>query len=219
MKLPRVVLILALAAPASALADGSGGPSTIPSCIWLVGLDTSFHTDPIGACTVAYRDMANNPIPDADVRIDFSNCVDLMLAPQSDQTWPGMTIDCTGRAAHAFTNASGVASFSIVGAANNPTGGTLPKSTIGCASITADNQPLGLANVSAFNEDGTAGPGKGVGGNDASAWKGDFFTAGNPYFGRSDFDCNNSIGGNDLSVWLGVYFAAHSLNGPAGYCP
>ncbi len=213
-----VVLALATAGLARSQCSQGSANQTIPACIALVGLGLGGQADPAGAFTITVRGPDNNPCPGSLVKIDFSNCPDLTLAPSSGQTWPGMTVDCSGHSVRAFTDATGKASFSIVGAARNPTGGA-PPSPVACAVATADGLLLGNVNVQAFNEDGSAGPGHGVGGNDVSAWKGDFFSAGNPYFPRSDFDCNQSIGGNDLSRILAVLFAAGSLNGPSGYCP
>ena len=216
-----VTIALALALPAVARSQcGAGnGNSTKPACIALVGLGLSGAADPVGAFTVTVRDNANNPCPGSEVRIDFTDCVDLRIAPQSDQPYPGMIVDCTGHSVRATADGNGVSRFCIVGAATNPSGAALPRSLTGCARATADDLPLGTCTVQAFNEDGSTGLAAGVGGNDLSAWKGDFFTAGNPYYGRSDFDCNGAIGGNDLAVLLTVFFAQGSVSGPSGYCP
>jgi len=221
MLFATVALALALALPAAATAPCvlGNGTSSKPGCIALVGLGLSGAADPVGAFTVTVRDNANNGCPGSDVRIDFTDCVDLRIAPPSDQPYPGMIVDCTGHSVRVITDVNGVSRFCIVGAATNPSGGGMPKSLAGCARATADDQPLGTCTVQAFNEDGSTGLAAGVGGNDLSAWKGDFFTAGNPYFGRSDFDCNGLIGGNDLAVFLTVFFGQGSVSGPSGYCP
>ncbi len=200
----------------------SSGTSTIPACIGLVGTNGTI-TDGSKLVTVTVRDIANNAVANSVVKIDFSGCVDIKIGNQASQLFAGLTVNCTNKTISATTNATGVALFRLVGSATNPTGGNLPKSLSGCASISADNQPLGTVTVNAYNEDNSTGggPGSGVGGNDLASWKGDFFTAGNPYFGRSDFDCNLAIGGNDLSVWLGVFFApgAPSDRGAVANCP
>ena len=96
MLFATVALALALALPAVASAQcGAGnGNSTKPACIALVGLGLSGAADPVGAFTVTVRDNANNGCPGSDVRIDFTDCVDLRIAPPSDQPYPGMIVDC-----------------------------------------------------------------------------------------------------------------------------
>jgi len=202
----------------------SSATSSKPACINLVGTNGTV-TDPAGQFTVTVRDVANNAVANSQVKIDFSGCVDINIGTQASQLFAGLTVNCTNKTITAVSNATGIATFRIVGSAKNPTGGVLPKSLSGCASISADNQPLGTMTIGAFNEDGSIdsppGSGTGVAGNDLSAWKGDFFTAGNPYYGRSDFDCNGAVGGNDLSVWLTVFFAAGapSGRGASAQCP
>ena len=209
-------LVLAGAALAG---QPNASTSSKPACIGLTGSKTGV-ADPKGQFTITVRDVANNTIANSNVKIDFSNCVDMHLGT----TQPGgpgvsaMTVSCATHSISALTNASGVVTFRIIGSAQNPTGGVLPKSLSGCASVSADNFALGTVTVNAYNEDGSTGVGTGVGGNDLSAWLGDFFTAGNPYFGRSDFDCSGAVGGNDLSVWLTLFFAHGSDDGATAQC-
>ncbi len=187
--------------------------SSKPACIAVVGTTTGV-VDPAGQFTVTVKDLANNPIQNSQVVIDFSSeyaVPDVRIG--STQPFAGLTVDCTAKTVRALTNASGVVTFRIVGGAQNS--GNSPGVGAGGAKVFADGVLLGSVTVEAFDQDGVSG----VGANDLSAWLGDKFATGAPYYGRSDYDCNASVGANDLSVWLAVKFAAGSSASAAAYCP
>ena len=53
--------------------------STVPACITLVGRDGTGAADPRGQFTVTIRDIANNPMANALVRVDLGAAPDLFL--------------------------------------------------------------------------------------------------------------------------------------------
>jgi len=221
--LVRKATLLVLCGVLFAVAANAGVPSASnsikPSCIALVG-SKSGTTDPVGQFTVTVKDLANNVIANSTVVVDFTqeyggNPVTLTPDCRIGNSQPAgtQTVDCTAHTVRSTTNVSGVATFNIIGGAQNA--GNSPGRGAGGAKVFADGVLLGTVTVEAFDEDGLGG----VAGNDLSAWLGDKFASGAPYFGRSDFDCNGAIGGNDLSVWLGVKFATNSTSSAAVYCP
>jgi len=220
-----LLILCGLAIPAAAMARNAKLPtastSTVPHCIPLVGCNGArTQADPAGEFTMTMRDVGNNPIADIDVKIDFSACSDIHIADQASQLGgPGvsaMTVDCVNHTISALTNAYGVVTFRIIGAASNA-GGNQPGAGHGCAVVTGGYAYLGTITVTAYNQDGSTGA-SGVGGNDLSCWMGDFFAAVDR--GRSDFDCSGGIpGGNDLSLWLGAFFTGKSACGATAQCP
>lgn len=217
--LVRKATLLVLCGVLFAVAANAGVPSASnsikPSCIALVGTKSGV-VDPVGQFTVTVKDLANNVIANSTVVVDFSqeygpSPADCRIG--NAQPFAGVTVDCTAKTVRATTNISGVATFNIVGGAQNA--GNSPGRGAGGGKIFADGVFLSNVTVQAFDQDGVGG----VGANDLSAWLGDKFAPGAPYFGRSDYDCNASIGANDLSVWLGVKFASNSTSSAAVYCP
>jgi hypothetical protein len=196
-------LLLAGAAMASV---PSKDTSTIPAGIKLVGT-TAGVADVAGLFTVTVRDILGSVIPNSAVVIDVSACTpDIKI--QSTQPYAGLTVDCATKTVRALTNASGVASFEIVG---RSTSGTAATFLLG--KIYADGVLLGSRTVAAFDLDGAGG----VGANDLSVWLGDYSAA--AAAGRSDYDFNASLGANDLSVWLGAYAPGGSATSSTPNCP
>jgi hypothetical protein len=216
--LVRKATLLVLCGVLFAVAANAGVPSasnsTKPACIALIGTKSGV-ADPVGAFTVTVRDLANNPIANSTVVVDFSSEYSAPADCRIGNAQPaaGLTVDCTAKTVRATTNGAGVASFNIVGGAQNA--GNSPGRGAGGGKLFADGVFLANVTVQAYDQDGVGG----VGANDLSAWLGDKFGAGAPYYGRSDYDCNGSIGANDLSIWLGVKFAANSTSSAAAYCP
>lgn len=180
--------------------------STLPAGIRLVGT-TGGVADPLGTFTVTVRDLANNLIANSSVVIDFTgNTPDIRI--QSSQPAAGLTVDCGTKTVRALTNASGVATFTIVG---RSTSGAFSGFLLGA--IYADGVLLGNRTVAAYDQDGAGG----LGANDLSAWLSDF-GAGN-LAGRSDYDFSSSLGANDLSSWLGAFGAGGSTVSATPLCP
>jgi hypothetical protein len=182
--------------------------SVTPGCVRLVGQNGSAVPDPAGTFTVTVRDLANLPINNSLVVVDFSSASGLTLC--STGAPAGITIDCGTQTVRGFTGAGGTISFTIRGHANNSGGNQPPYASYSDGKIFADGVLLGSPSVSAIDHDAN-----GMGPADLSAWLGDFFGGNNP--SRSDYDCTGSpLGPSDLSAWLTIFFAGGSTtNCPA----
>ena len=194
-----------LAASAAFGAVPSPTNSTAPACVALVG-NSGGTIDPAGQFTVTVRDLANAPINNSLVVVDFSGASGLTLC--NTGAFAGVTIDCGTQTARAFTGAGGTVTFRIAGHANNTGGNQPPYGAYNSGKIYADGVLIKSPSVQAYDHDAN-----GVGGADLSAWLGDFFGGNNPP--RSDYDCTGAVGGSDLSAWLSVFFA----NGSVSNCP
>ncbi len=180
--------------------------STIPLGITLVGT-TGGVADAVGQFTVTVRDFGNNLIPNSSVIIDVSaNTPDIKI--QSTQPFAGLTTDCTTKTVRALTNASGVATFRVVGSSIGPT-----VAGFNLGTILADGVVLGHMEVAALDLDGTGG----AGANDLAVWTG-YFLHGTPA-GAADFDYNGSLGANDLATWVGGFLKAGSTVSASPLCP
>src|SRR5678816_3135222 len=105
-----------LAASAAFASVPSAANSTAPNCVALVG-NTGGVLDVAGQFTVIVRDVANVPINNSLVVVDFSGCSGLTLC--STGAFAGVTLDCGTQTARAFTSAGGSVTFRIGGHANN----------------------------------------------------------------------------------------------------
>ncbi len=180
--------------------------STIPTGITLVGT-TAGVADPYGQFTVTVRDFSNNLIPNSSVIIDVSaNTPDIKI--QSTQPFAGLTTDCTTKTVRALTNASGVATFRIVGASTPGLTAGFNKGT-----ILADGVVLGHMEVAALDLDGVGG----AGANDLATWTNYFLSA--QAAGCGDFDYNGSLGANDLAQWVTAFLGAGSTVSSSPNCP
>jgi len=194
-----------LTASAAFAAVPSPANSTAPACVALVG-NSAGTIDVAGQFTVTVRDLANLPINNSLVVVDFSAAHGLTLC--SSGAFAGVTLDCGTQTARAFTGAGGSVTFRIAGHANNSGGNQPPYSTYNDGKIYADGVLIKSPSVQAYDHDAN-----GMGAADLSAWLGDFFGPNNP--SRSDYDCTGTLGAADLSTWLGVFFA----NGSVSNCP
>ena len=175
----------------------SAAQSTIPAGIKLVGT-TAGVADPLGQFTVTVRDLAGNVIANSAVVVDFTLAVpDIKF--QQTQPFAGLTTDGPTRTVRALSNASGIATFRIVGRSTTGAFAGFQK-----GKIQADGVLLGNVTVAAFDLDGS----NGVGANDLATWLGDFGAA--AAAGRSDYDFSSSLGANDLATWLGDFGAGGS---------
>jgi hypothetical protein len=207
MHLRARILAIACSAltPVMAVAMPGGGNSTTPACISLVGWNNG-SASPRGTFEVVVRDLANNPLVGAIVKVDLSNALDLVLCAQ--QLAPGIVVDCPTASASQTSDVNGRVVFTLLG------GGVGPASTLlGGARIYANGTLIASPTVSAYDLDGH----NGVGANDLSLWLTDFGT-GNPY-GRSDYDCSGGVGANDFSFWLSEFGSSPSAFSCAASCP
>lgn len=202
-----LAVFAAVAIPARSPAGVCSSPnSTVPIGIRLVGT-TAGVPDPAGAFSVTVRDWGNNLVPNSVVSVDFSPCLSHVQLGAA-QPYPGSIVDCPTHMVRAYTNASGVARFDIVGRG-------IPNFAAFNSRVTilADYYCLlGHLPVVTFDLDGVGG----IGANDLALWTNYFLGANHPLVG--DYDFNGALGANDLAVWVGVFFQAGSMTSP-GVCP
>lgn len=203
-------LALACAAPVARADDPGPLPWTVPHLIPVTGHDGVGHPDPAGEVTIVIRDLANNPVPGAQVVLDFSGCNELRLCADAHEA--GVTVNCAAKTVSAFTNANGLVRLHVIGTSVAAPGG--PGAGMSCARIYANGILGSLATVAIYDLSG----GNGLTPADLSAWMDDFFSG--SYVGRADYDDSGIVGPGDLSKWLEVFFAANSvLNcSPEGVC-
>lgn len=183
--------------------------STKPAYIVVVGQNAG-TPDPNGSFTVVVRDVANNPIANSQVIIDFGACSDSRTTTVAAA---GQTVDCPTHTVRGFTNGSGSITFDIVGGGRNTGAAAGPGGN--CANITADGVSLFHPTVNVYDENGdVTTPGMEV--TDLSAFLKDLGTG--FYFGRSDFNQGGSLEVVDLSVFLSKLGTGFSANGST-YCP
>lgn len=210
--MPRFVfaalLVSAVCVASTARADlPTPANSTIPLHVNLVGYGPAGPDSAMGQCEVIFRDLANSPIPGAQVDFYFADVGDMTIA--SDPLDPRLTVRCLPRIVSAVTDVNGRAVFTIVGAGIPGR----PASTQFQFHVYADGVLLGSPTVSAFDLDGVGG----VNMNDLALWFADYISGANPM--RSDYDGSGGVTGADLSRWAAVYFGGGSTQSAASYCP
>jgi hypothetical protein len=202
-------LFLALAALQAQTAFAgppSPGNSTIPSRVLIVGLGSAGPDSALGQATVAYRDLANAPIPGAVVTLDFSACNDLVIA--SDQLDPRLSTNCAAKTVSGVTDVNGVARFTIMGS-----GTAAPAHPPLALHIFANEDFLGGVAVGVLDRDGSAGLTLA----DLAYWASDYFGSTNPE--RANMDGLSGVDLNDLSFWGRAYFNGHNTLPAGPYCP
>ena len=189
------------------------GPNiSYPASIRIVG-HSGGVPDPFGRFEVVVRDLVNLPVPNADVRLDFSQALDVRLS--ATVSAPGVITNCAQRTVSAITDADGKAVFTIAGASTSAPAQCLTSGStcFGTATVYADGVLAGTTRVAVLDLDGASG----MGGADLAAWLDDFSTGLNPT--RSDLDGNDTVGGADLSIWLSVFGAGGSMDSASPFCP
>lgn len=200
-----------LAAVQAAASTPDPSHSSIPAFIEVVGTQGGVP-DEAGRFTIVVRDVANNPIVNANVIVDFTECTDAALC---NTPVPGQTISCGAKAVNGFTDGAGRVSFLVVGAGKNHGGGAGPG--IGCANVLVNFYSVARPTVNILDQDGAVGP-RGLEVTDLSAWLADYGTG--FYFGRSDYDHNHLLGVADLSLFLRMLGTGSSSEGcTTTYCP
>jgi hypothetical protein len=199
-----LLTVCGLLAAAAALAQGCSY-SILVSVINVVGRNAS-GADPYGTFTVTIRDCTNQPIANADVRFDFSNCTDGTLC--LDAVTDGGTYDCSGtnKEVHGTTNLAGQVTITIQGGRKAPAppclgaGCSPPGPGAGCVQIFANGVPM--ANASAVYVNQMFLDGSEVNGGDTSVEQREVICAGlgAPYRARHDLQFNGAINGGDTSV-------------------
>jgi len=202
------LIVTLIPAPVQATGVPSPANSTTPACVTLVGSDGNLTASPVGEFSVIFRDLANNPVPNLLIDVDFSLVPELFIA--AHQPDPALLVDCAGKKVSKRTDVNGRADFCIVGASTD----AFPPSTLlgGCR-IYAGGTLIASPTASAFDLDGRDG----VGAGDLFEFLNDFVTGLN--YGRSDFDCSGSIGAGDLALWLRAFASGTQLVSAAVACP
>jgi hypothetical protein len=170
--------------------------------------------DPLVQKTITVRDGSNNVVQNSTVVINFTTCTaganGIRLA--STQPFAGLLLSCANRTVTAITNASGVATFRIVGHANNAAGLNSPGlGTTDCATVQADGNPLGTLSTAAYDHDGVGG----VNVTDLGNFLADRFGS---YRQRSDYDGNDVLNVTDLGAFLAVRFGGGSTQAVGATC-
>ena len=197
----------------------SASTSTKPACVRLVG-DNGTTVDPTGAFTIVVRDLANNTVANSNVVLDFSACTESHIGDQTAQKFAGMTVTTLGKKVSAITNSVGVASFNIEGAIDGTGTGPVPAAA-GCATVSADNVPLGTITVVAINSDvkvGVAGS-NAVNAADISAMIQRQLPAIQPYKASSDLNCDGAMNPADVSVLISYFLPPSPVGGYSTVCP
>lgn len=186
----------------------SAANSSLPTGIQFVGSNGGV-ADVKGQAVVTVRDAGNNPVINSTVELLFGACA---TDPNSDlnlddvQTFAGVAVNCAGNVVVAVTNASGQATFRIVGGANALPGNN-PGINVACCTVRADGQVLGNLRVAAYDLN-TSG---GVNAADQSLLLSTLFAGPAGYRTRADYNGDGTVNSADLSKLLSVQFGAGSL--------
>lgn len=206
-----VVALLVAAAPPAARADLPSPVNwIIPPYLTLVGQNGGGIPDSIGGYTVVIRDLANNPIANASIYLDFGACTDVRFCAVQ----PSNIVECSHDVVRGFTDAAGSITFLVLGAGRT-TGGT-PGAGVTCLNVLVEGVSGRHVTVCAPDLNGAvAQPGVDV--TDLAAWLRDFGMG--VYVGRSDFNHDGGLGIADLAVWLRILGSGASSVGCTTYCP
>lgn len=192
------LLLLVVTSLGAVRAGAQPANSTVPAAIHLVGR-TGGTADASGQFHVVFRDLVNNPVPDAPIVVDFFGAPDFELCPEGGL--PGNVVNVTSRTVTALTNAQGRADFVIVGHSRGSAQTLRGTVKIFAAGQLLTNTTPGAGMICAAPDlDGQAG----FGANDISLLLTDI-GSGQPWQ-RSDFDGSGALGANDIAVllsWIG----------------
>jgi len=205
---------------ASAVMAGvpNAGNSSIGSGITLVGTAGGV-ADVKGQKLIVVRDALNQPVQNSTVTINFSaaaNGSDIRLC--SNQPFAGVGVSCGNKEVVALTDATGTATFRVVGHALNPGGGVFnapaPGFGVGAGTVKADGVTLGTLIVSTADENGL----QGCNTVDLALFLNDDFSfnIANPATerGRSDFNADGKVNVIDLGLILNI----KNANGSTASC-
>lgn len=160
-----------------------------------------------GAATYTIRDGSNTPISGVDVVMNFSACTDVRICSVTQPA--GILVNCASKEVRATTNASGVATFRIVG--GGLTSGAAVTSP--CVTVSCQTVPLNTLRVGTFDINGAGG----LTAADVTLAKNDLNT--NPTRTRSDFNKSTTITAADITILKNVLNGAGSAASCATYCP
>lgn len=210
-----ILVALGLVAASAAMAGiPDAAHCTVPTFVKVVGTNVG-TPDVRGQFTVTVRDIGNIPVSGSVVTLNFVSCTDMKLCNGVSGATCGPAI------VSATTNASGVATFIVVGGGLHP-GGTFAGLTTPCIEIRASGYIIGSAYAQVYDLNGARGV-AGTNGcliTDLPLWLADWAGGAGTYKARSDYNGNLAVAITDLPLWLGVWGPAGSVSGcSATYCP
>src|SRR5262245_11631719 len=131
--------------------------SSRPNAVVLVTKDPALPlAAPAGLATFTIRDAANNPVPNSVIVINAAGCPGTEIRLSSNQPHAGVFVNCAAKTVSAVTNASGVATFRLLGRIGTHPGFAAGKATL-CGSVAADGVALGAINVAVADQNGAGG--------------------------------------------------------------
>lgn len=224
----RKATLLSACGLLSASAAMAGVPSQAQSNIG-IGITliatTGGVADVKGQKAIVVKDALGNPVQNSTVTIDFSASTSQDMRLCSTQPFAGVGVSCGTHVVVALTDATGTATFRVVGGAVNPGGGTPGSPAAGSgtagATVKADGVTLGTLNVSGADENNAGG----VGTVDLALAANDRFSCTNvtPNTGnfreRSDFNGDGLVNTVDLALIAQIRFAGGSTISCASTCP
>lgn len=219
---------MGLVAAGAALAGvPSSGTSTIGNIIQLGGRTSAGVADARCTKTITVRDAANNVVPNSTVIINFTTCYAGEIRIASPGATFNQNVSCGAHTVSAVTNASGVASFQVVGASNVTSSGAAGAGE-GCASVTADGIALGNLSVATPDFNGANAPATaaGVDGSDSALFSGNRWGGAGLYRPRANLIFNSpgpqAVDGQDSAAFSGYRWGGGSgspLYTGASFCP
>jgi hypothetical protein len=188
-----------IAAGAVSAGVPNAGTTTRPGGVVLCPKDP---TQPLaaaaGLATFTVRDAGSSPVPNAVVIIAGAGCTGTEIRLASNQPHAGVFVNCAAKSVSAVTNASGVATFRLLGRVGTHPGFATGKVT-GCASVTADGVPLGPINIAVADQNGVSG----CNAADGSLFLADRDAPASPKNqARSDFNGVGNVNAADGSLFL-----------------
>ena len=189
---------------------------TTPNWLDVVGTNGSV-ADPLGAFQVVVHDVSDLPIAGSTVTVDFAAATDIRLC--TDIKPVGQTNTCNQ--ASAITNISGVATFTIAGAAKD-IGGLNYGGVLNSIVVYADGITIGHMSAAVFDLNGAAGsPGlSSLDGSALSTDNGLYGGVGNAlYKARCDYTHDGFQSSLDASYMSTRRGLGTSAVGCGTYCP
>ena len=222
--LVRKASLLAAAGVLMASAAFAGVPSAanstgMPSFIPLVTRNAGGAPDGLlfgtvsgsAGFTITVRDLANNPLNNCSVVLDFGLTTDLQIC--GDQLDANALVNCAGKTVRKFTDVAGQVTFGPVYGTGK--GNAFPGTGLNGGRIFANGVLIASPTVPTADYNGI----NGIDPFDQAILLGDINQAGTPH-GRADMNCSNSITAFDKTIWLTHFNNAQTQScGALGNCP